>query len=315
MPTRGGLITRDEYPLLMQPRVLRSLKEQIWDKADDNIIENFRDQWYTVKDTKDPFWQTFGMVGMGNAVRKPEGTVGRYDKFGMGRPFTMVFPTWSLGVALSREAMEDDTQDIIGPMITKGLKLAINEAMEEDAVSQFNDGFTVVGWESDGQALFSTSHPIIRPGVDGVTTWSNRHATDAALSISALDAAYTTLRTQKSDSGRWLRFDKPVYLDVHPTMLPTALRILQTERVIGSNYNDKNLYYKALQPRANPRFTNPYAWFLTSDDNDFLWMNRVKPEFITHVDDVIDGTLIRTRARWGRGAVTPRGVYGSNALS
>jgi hypothetical protein len=314
MPTRGGLITRDEYPLLMQPRVLKSLKEMIWDKKDD-IIEDFRNQWYTVKDTTDPFWQTFTMVGMGNAQRKPEGTVGRFDKPGMGRPFVMTFPTWSLGVSLSREAMEDDAQDILGPLITKELKIAMNEAMEEDAVAQFNDAFTFQGWESDGQALVSTSHPIIRPGIDGRTTWSNRHATDAALSISALDAAYTTLRTQKSDNGRWLRFDKPVYLDVHPTMLPTALRILQTERVIGSNYNDKNLYYKALQPRANPRLTNQYSWFLTSDDNDFMWMNRVKPQFITHVDDIIDGTIIRTRARWGRGAVTPRGVYGSYALA
>lgn len=309
----GSLITRPDFPLLMQPKALRSLKEMIWDKED--IIESMRSDYYTVKSTEDPYWQAFTMVGLGNAVRKPEGTVGRFDTPAQGRPFTMVFPTYSLAVAISREAQEDDKHNVLGPMITRELKRSIEEAMEEDAIAQYNDGFTAQGWEADGEAMFSTSHPILRPGVDGRTTWSNRHATDAALSISALDAAFTTLRTQKSDTGRWLRFDKPVYLDVHPTLLPTAYRILQTEKVIGSNYNDKNLYYKSLIPRANPRLTGQYNWFLSSDDNDWLWMNRIAPQMITHVDDVIGATVFITRARWGRGAVTAHGKYGSKALS
>jgi hypothetical protein len=297
----------------MQPKALRMLKEQIWDK--ENIIESMRGDYYDVKDTDDPYWQSFSMVGLGNAVRKPEGTALRYDRPGMGRPFTMVFPTYGQAVAVSREAQEDDKHNILGSLITKEMKRALEESMEEDAVAQYNDGFTAQGWESDGEALFSTSHPILRPGVDGVTVVSNRHLTDATLSISALDAAYTTLRTQKSDSGRWLRFDKPVYLDIHPTLLPTALRILQTERVLGSNNNDKNLYYKALTPRVNPRLTGQYNWFLSSDDNDWVWMNRIKPQFNTHVDDAIGATIFMSRARWGRGAVTWRGKYGSKALS
>ena len=309
----GSLITRPDFPLLMQPKALRSLKEMIWDK--ENIIESMRGDYYTVKETDDPFWQTFSMVGMGNAQQKREGTVGRFDRIGMGRPFTMVFPTYSLAVAISREAQEDDKHNILGPMITRELKRSVEEAMEEDAVAQYNDGFSFQGWESDGQAMFSNAHPILRPGIDGVTTWSNLHATAATLSIGALDTAFTTLRTQKSDTGRWLRFDKPVYLDVHPTMLPTALRILQTEKILGQNWNDKNLYYRTLVPRANPRLTNQYAWFLSSDDNDWMWMNRIAPQMMTHVDDVIGATVFITRARWGRGAVTARGKYGSYALS
>lgn len=304
-----ALITRSDYPIFMQPGRLQAMEGKYFDQL--NVVESMRDKYFKVDSTEDPFYIAQGLTGIQSIRRKPEGEAIRYDKPGLGRTFTMVFPVYALGVAITKEAQDDDKTNKLVPNIVKELKRAAEETAEEFAANLFSDGFALQGWESDGSPLFSTSHSILKPGVDGVLTTSNRHATNAALSITSLDAAYTALRMTKNDTGRWMPEMTPKYLDVHPSMLPYALQIVRTARVLGSNNNDTNLYYGQLEVRANPRLKLPNAWFLSCENHSWVWMNREKLSLTTDVDFGSDVSLMKVRTRYGYGAVDWRGKFGS----
>lgn len=309
----AGYIMRSDFPLFMTPRGERLLK-RMWEPTE-NLLEEMRNEYYRVSSTDNAYDTMYGTVGIGRAVRKPETTPKRFDAPQMGRPFTLVYPTYALAIGISREAQEDDQTDTLVPMITRELKRSMIETMEEDAAAQFNDGFDYQGWESDGVALFSTAHPYMRnqDGSSIVQYGSNRHPTDAALSISALDAAFTAGRTLRNDTGRWLSSMDFKYLDVAPALVPYALQLIGTQKVLGSNNNDKNLYYNQLTVRSNPRFEFSGMWVLSAgkERNGWIWKNRRSPDLHTEIDYISDVTVVSTSARWGRGATDWRGVYGS----
>lgn len=303
----GSVVLRSDFPPFMRARQLNVLSKAFDQTLD--LFEQQRGEYYNVSDTKDPYYSEFGMVGLGMARMKREVTPAGIDRPALGRPFTMVFPTYALAVAISEEAQEDDTEGKLMPFITKELGRSIVEAMEEDAVAQLNDGFSAQGWEPDGVALFSSAHPLIRTG----GTSSNISTTAAALSITSLDAAMTTLRTTRNETGRWMSEITPKRLILHPALLPDALRIMRTSQVLGSNNNDVNLYFKMMEPKPNPRLTSNTRWFLQADNHRWLWKNRRKARLITDIDEVGGVTVLQVSARWGRGAADWRGWYGSNA--
>lgn len=306
----AGPILRGDFPLFMTPQGMRLLQRKTWSEGA-KAVEMMRQLYFKVDSTDDPYYQSYGTVGMGNAFRKPEGTLPRMDRPAMGRPFTLVFPTIALGTVISREAQDDDKHNKLVPLVVKGLRRSIEETMEEDAANMFNNGFATQGWEIDGVPLFSASHPLSRAGVDGVTVGTNRHSTDAALSISSLDAAYTALRTTKDDSGRWLSFITPKYLDVHPALVPYAKTLMRTGKVLGSNNNDVNIYANDLIIRANPRFRYTNFWMLSADDHGCIWKNRESPHMETEVDKMARFSAFATFARYGYGAEDWRGIFGS----
>ena len=304
----SGIMVRADWPLYMQegPRVSLA---KMWDQTLD-ALPSLKEWYYHVEKTDQPFVAELGSIGLGPARRKLEGVPGMLDKPAQGRTMTYVFPSYSLGVAISREAQDDDKQNKLVPLVMKELARSMFETMEEDAANQLNDAFNAIGWEADGVALCSASHPILKTG----GTVSNISATAAALSITSLDAAMLSLRTTLNDTGRILTEITPEFLDLNPALLPDALRIIKTERVLGSNNNDKNLYFGMLTPRSNPRLSNANRWFLRSSKHQWKWFNRLaKPEFDTHVDPIAKSTIMTVYHRWGRGASDWRGVYGSDA--
>ena len=308
-----GLIVRDDFPLYMTPQGIGSLRKTAWE-PEDNLLARFRDDYYKVDSTTDPFVLAYGTVGLGLASRKPEATPPMFDEPSMGRPFMLVFPTYALAVSISLEAQEDDKDNVLVPTITRELRIAMEETMEEDAVAQFNDGFDLQGWEPDGVPLFSQYHPILRDTLGyGSPYWSNRHPTDAALSQSALDSVMTDLSSQRNDTGRWLRPMEGMTLEVAPALAPYAYTLLGTARALGNNNNDINIHYKTMSVRVNPRLRDPNAWFVDTgkENHSWVWYNRVKPSFHSEANRIIDVTTLKTRARWGRGASHSRGKWGS----
>lgn len=310
----NGLELRSDWPLFMRPEGIRSLRRMAFEPGDRELAR-MMDDYFNVESTTDPFVMAFSTVGMSRAVRKPEATPKMLDSPGLGRPFLLVFPTYALACAVSREAQEDDKSNSLVPLITSELKIAMSETMEEDAANQINDGFDLQGWESDGVPLFSQYHPILR-NQDGSMTglyWSNRHPTDAALSAAALDVAFTDMANMRNDTGRWLSAMEPVYLHVNPALVPYANVLIGTQQIIGSANNDKNLYYRRLEVKPNPRLRDPNAWFLSTEKKrtGWVWYNRRARDFNVVVDEISDVTVMMTTARWGRGATHARGWYAS----
>lgn len=305
----AGLITRASMPLYMVAKNLPSLRAS-WDSASKRL-SNMRQLYYKIESSTDGYYASYGQVGLGNARRKFEGRVPTLDSPGLGRPFTMVFPTYALACAISKEAQMDDPKHRLVPMCMEELRLSIEETMEEDAADQHNDGFDYIGWEVDGVALYSVNHQLLRPGPNGEMVMANRHSTDAALSQTALDSAIVSMMTWRNDSGRILSRIVPKYLDVHPALFPYAQRIVGTRQEIGSNNNDINIHYKTLEVRPNPRFTSTTAWRLQAEEHSWLWINRLAASPDSDVDKLAGVTVLFTEARWARGAEDWRGVYAS----
>lgn len=302
------MIHRSDFPIFMQPKKLQTAITEFWDGFEP---PQMREKYFNVMDTDNPYEMYMGMVGLGDVQRKREGQVPAFDAPRMGRPYTVVFPSYALGVSISREAQDDDKRNELVPMVIKELKRSMIYTMEQDAADMFNDGFTYQGWEPDGVSLFSTLHPVLRQQPGAPAYWSNMHPTDAALTLASLDSARTSLRLTLNDSGRWMDDIEPDTLEVHPNLRPYAEQIVKSAKVLGSNNNDANLYFGALEVRSNPRLRNPNSWFLSSKRHEWVWYNRLKPEIITEIDRIVGATTFITSARWGRGARSGRGKYGS----
>lgn len=308
----GTTIYRSDFPIFMQPAKLQVAITEFWEGFE---LPEMRKDYFNVMSTDNPFEMYMGMVGLGNATRKKEGVLPAFDAPQMGRPYTVVFPTYALATAISKEAQSDDKKNQLVPMILKELKKSMVYTMEQDAADQWNDSFTYQGWEPDGTALFSSLHPVLRQQASSPAYWSNMHPTDAALSITSLDAAYTSLRLTLNDSGRWMDELVPKTLEVHPSLEPYAQQIVGTAKVLGNNYNDKNLYYGKLEVRSNPRFTRQNQWFLSCERHEWVWYDRQSADIITEIDRIAGATTFVTSARWGRGARSGRGKYGSRGPS
>ena len=306
----AGLITRNDFPLFMQPDRLGLLKKNAWD-AQEKLLGEMRGDYFKIAGTDKSFIASHSMVGIENARRMREGRAPTLTAPAMGRPTAMVFPTWGIAVAISREAQEDDADNVLVPFCAKELRIAASLAQEEDAVSQYNDGFTAQGWENDGKAIFAVDHPLIKPSPSGATVYGNRHPTDAALSMTALDTARIASYQMVNDSGRFTKKIIYKYLDVAPALEPYANQLMRTPRSLGNNYNDPNIHQGSLIVRVNPRFTTSTMWSLQSDDHDWRWYDRVKPQFITEVDKISGITILFVRFRHGRGAFDARGKWAS----
>jgi hypothetical protein len=108
----GGVIMRSEFPLYMTPFGVKMLQRKKWDTLK-NLLPERKGDYYDVKSTKNAYEMSYGRVGVGRMRRKPETVAPRFDKPGMGRPFVWVFPTYALGVAISREAQDDDKDNAV----------------------------------------------------------------------------------------------------------------------------------------------------------------------------------------------------------
>jgi hypothetical protein len=105
-------------------------------------------------------------------------------------------------------------------------------------------------------------------------------------------------------------FLRPRYLDVAPGLDRYALQIVGSAKVLGSNFNDKNLYYNELEVRVNPRL-KPLQWFLSADKSytSDIWWQRDDLDLMIEIDQIAGITMLLARARWGRGQDDPRGRF------
>lgn len=298
------VIMRSDFPALMVEGT-RVLFNEAYEEGPKEF-----EQLYTMANSEREFEVSMGMVGLGGRIpRKPEGEPIRYRQPQQGRPVVFVHQTFSLGVAISLEAKEDDRSGMIARLMIPELARTMAVTREIDGVDLLNNGFTLMGYEPDGVSLFSTAHPLIGGG-----TFSNRSATDAALSITSLQTARAQGRRVLTESGR--RF--PVVFDT--LYVPPELESLAEELVTSANkptggalQGERNVMQNKFKVVVLNYLTDVNAWFLGSPQGrrNFIWYNRVLPQFKSWDDLDADILKSKTRARWSRGFTDPRGWYAS----
>lgn len=227
-----------------------------------------------------------------------------YETIIINKRYDQSFPvTW--------EYLEDNKEKIMGG---KGVDLngatklgrGCRVAQELSAAEIINTGFSNVGY--DGVPLFATNHPL----AEG--THANTPATeeDKKLTDANLKKAITALSSQVDNVGVKIQA-KATDLFVASDLYFTALTIVNSALVAGTNNNDKNVIslVTPLTVSEMSYFDNG-IWLLkdkTFKNLIFQW--RVKPEFgYFNIQGTAD-YKVWGRARWGVGYIDWRGLYGA----
>lgn len=251
--------------------------------------------------------QTTEVTGFGQFALVPENDTTRYDDPLPGFNKTYTHAQYSLGFKVSRVAVDDDKFGVVRKLATE-LGRSAKETKEVTAASVFNTGFTsAIG--PDGQALFSTAHPLVGGG-----TQTNKltYATDP--DVTSLQLALTDMRQTVDHRGKKLR------IPTKKAIFPPTLEFIGAELLGGTDRPDTaNRTINAFRRRSGmPSFdswmvwdylTDPHAWFLESEvgDTEIRWYEREAFNTVHDID--FDSRGVKT-AGWMRFSCGYNGFYG-----
>ena len=218
--------------------------------------------------------------------------------------------TIALGFSITEEAVEDNLYDSLSSRYTKALARAMAYTKQVKAAYILNQGFSSAVTYGDGQALFSTAHPLVSGGTN-----SNRPSTGADLNETSLEAAVIQIAAW-TDERSLLIAAKPKKLIIPPALMFVATRLLETELRVGTTDNDINaLKNNGSIPggyTVNHWLTDTNAWFLTTDVPNGL-KHFVRAPLNNSMDGDFDTGNVRYKARerYSFGVSDPLGIFGS----
>lgn len=266
---------------------------------------------FNVKTSKMAFERAAEMRYTGLAQLKAEGGATTFDNASGERfVYNIVMNGIGLGFAITREALADNQyKEQFNPR-SMGLMESFAQTKDILAANLLNTG-TVVNPQigGDGQALFSTAHPIDNG------TYANRPATDLDFSESAVEYALNAIRTFP-DQASMLAMVRGKKVVVPLGLQWQADRLFNTEKRVGTNNNDINaIRSQGALPDGyvvNEFLTSQFAWFILTSIPDGLVMYEREPyEMDMHVDPTTGNLLVVGYERYGIGYQNPRGAWAS----
>lgn len=251
------------------------------------------------------------VAGIGMIDRKEEGEPTTYDDFVMGYQKEYIHDTFSKGIRLTQELLEDELYGIMGQR-AKALGNATRYRMEYDAAALFNNADSAtagggVAKGADGLALLHTAHTLAAvPG----TTISNK--VSSALTLSALENAFTHFRTLRDDRNL-LVMAKPAVLLIPPQLEFDAAEMLKSSGKPYTADNEINALQDRLQIKVWDFLTDSDCWFVLAEKRVGAptWFDRVRPQFMRDGDFDTDIVKMKARVRYSRGYTDWRWCYGS----
>jgi hypothetical protein len=250
------------------------------------------------------------LSGFSAAPVKGEGSAIAYDN--AQEVFTARYnhETIALGFSLTEEAIEDNLYDALSARYTKALARAMAYTKQVKAANVINNGFSTNFLGGDGQALFSTAHPLVSGGSN-----SNTQTTATDLNETALESAVIQIAGWTDERGLLIAA-KPKKLFVPPGLMFVATRLLETELRVSTSDNDINaLKNNGTIPEGyvvNHFITDANSWYLTTDVPNGL-KHFVRTPMANSMDGDFDTGNVRykSRERYSFGWSDPLGVYGS----
>jgi hypothetical protein len=201
-----------------------------------------------------------------------------------------------LGYSWTREAIDDNLYKQQFDPTNLGLIKSFRQTKEIIAADVFNNGNVVnpaIG--GDGQALFSTAHPV-----DGASV-PNMPTTQMGLNEAGLLYLNNLVRRFR-DNAALLIGAQGKKLVVPVELRHTAKRLLETPLRVGTANNDINAI-KENQDLADGYLvmdflTSAFAWFVCSDQGGFIYLDRVPFETSMQVDFTTDNLLVKAYERY-----------------
>ena len=256
--------------------------------------------------------RTASMAYLSLATLKTEGGATTFDN-GAGERYVynQYHSEIGLGYAFTRRMIDDNLYKRQWKPANLGLQKSFNQTKEIYGANVLNTATTynatIVG---DGQPLCSTAHPI-----DG-GTFPNRFTVDMDLNEASLLNAQTSIRQLFRDN-RGLRLQARARKLIVPLALePVAIRLLKTVLRPGTADNDVNAILETsggIQDGflAHDYLSSPTAWFVKTDQEGLLYLQRVAFEMDMQVDFTTDNLLVKGYERYSFSYYDPRAIWGS----
>ena len=269
---------------------------------------------YETETSERSFEEETKLSGFSAAPVKNEGSAIAYDNAQEAWTTRYTHETIALGFSITEEAIEDNLYDSLSARYTKGLARAMAYTKQVKAAAVLNNGFSSSYAGGDGQALFSTAHPLVSGGTN-----SNTPSTQVDLNETSLEAAVIQIAAWTDERGLLIAA-RPKKMIVPPALMFVADRLLETELRVGTNDNDinaiKNMGAVPEGYTVNHFLTDTNAWFLTTDVP-----NGMKHFVRTPLQNSMDGDFdtgnvrYKARERYSFGWSDPLGMWGSSGSS
>lgn len=217
----------------------------------------------------------------------------------------------ALGYAITRKAIDDNLYKAQFNPTNLKLQESFAQFKEIQAANILNTATTyAAGTGGDGQALCSTAHPN-----DG-GTWGNKFSTELDLNEASLLQGMINVRTAFVNEAGLKVMARARKLIVPPALEPMAIRLTKTELRPGTANNDVNAILSTSGGLPEGYFvmdflTSNYAWFLGTNIEGLIHMNRIGFEMDMWVDNITDNLLVKGYERYSFGFNDPRAIYGS----
>ena len=239
-----------------------------------------------------------------------------YAKIKDGGEVIYKHKAFTKGFMISRELNDDEKYGQMKKM-AKALARAGRAKVEKDAITVLTKGFKGDAGAFKGRdkkELFHDQHQL----VDSGKTCSN--LLEGPLNEANLKKAIQMMASQLDEAGNLIQM-KATKLIVPPALEDTALRLLHSTQLPGTELNDTNEYLKnrlqvvVMDYLGATAGGSDTAWFLqdgTRHELNFFW--RVKPEFKNEEDFDTFVAKYRGYMRYSYGFSDWRGMVGSKGL-
>lgn len=256
--------------------------------------------------------RTAEMRFLGLAAVKAEGAATQFDNNAGERfVYNQEHIEIGLGYAITRKAIDDNLYKTQFKPSNLGLMQSFVQTLEIYGANVLNTGNVfnpAIG--GDSQALFSTAHLV-----DG-GTYANRPSVDQDLNEATLLSAMISIRRGFIDQAGLKFYARGRKLVIPPELEPIAVRLLHSELRPGVGDNDVN----AIRSTAgglpegymvNDFLTSPYAWFMLTNVDGLLFLERVAFETDLQVEFTTDNLLCKAYQRVSFGYYNPRAAFGN----
>lgn len=300
MPIALASIRSELLPGLFDVRGSYDMIPRQWDKV------------FTTHNSNMAVERSTQMRFMGLPYLKDEGAATQFDN-NAGERFVwnFVHQEIALGYAITRKAIDDNLYKSQFNPMNLGLQAAFAQFKEIQCATILNTSTTfnsqLVG---DGQPLLSVSHPF------DMGTWSNTNSTPLNLNEASLLSGMTAVRTNFVSEAGLRVLSRARRLVVPPQLEAVAVRLTKTELRPGTANNDVNavLSVSGGLPEGYivlDFLTSAFAWFLTTNIEGLILMQRIAYESDVWVDNITDNLLVKAYERYIAGYNDPRSLYGN----
>lgn len=313
--TSTDLANKENFGQLLEPG-LRKIFFETYDELPEQFAKIFN-----VNDSSKAIEHDWGMGAFGDWTKRASqfDTVA-YKTLSPGLERTYIHDAFTQGFMITREMYDDDQYRQIEKM-PKAMARSGRAKVEKDAMLPLINGFSAdVGGTGksaiyDGKALFANDHPLL----DSAGVGDN--LAGGALTDANLKTALQLMRKTPDEAGNLVQF-KATRLIIPPALEDTAVRLLQSDKLPGGDYNDTNKYLNGygieivvLDYLSAAAGGSDTAWFLQDGSRhelNFFW--RVRPEFKWEEDFDTFVAKYRGYMRYSMGVSDWRGLIGSTGL-